>query len=84
MAGFPNPTFWVLRMPTAQFTYFATCFRGLEEVLAAELRVRNETLSRAFNRMRSLGLIDARGRTIRVEDPLKLEALMQSAGRHGD
>ena len=48
-------------------------------VLAAELRIRNETLSRALNRMKSLKLIHTGGRTIRVENPLKLEAVMQES-----
>lgn len=37
----------------------------------------HETLSRALNRMKSLKLIHTGGRTIRVENPLKLEAVMQ-------
>lgn len=49
-------------------------------VLAGELRVRNETLSRAFSRMKSLGLIHLGGRTIRVENPLRLEGLIQESG----
>lgn len=46
-------------------------------VLAAELRVRHETLSRALNRLHTMGLLEARGRSIRVENPLQLEAVMQ-------
>jgi CRP-like cAMP-binding protein len=47
-------------------------------VLAAELRIRNETLSRALHRMSDLGLIRTTGRTVRVLNPLKLEAFMES------
>jgi CRP/FNR family transcriptional regulator len=46
-------------------------------VLAAELHVRNETLSRTLNRLSGLGLIDSRGRTVRVFSPQKLEAVIQ-------
>jgi CRP/FNR family transcriptional regulator len=43
-------------------------------ILAAELRVRSETLSRVLAKMKSLGLFETTGRTIKVLSPLKLEA----------
>ena len=43
-------------------------------VLAAELRIRNETLSRAIARMRSINLLESKGRSIRVLNPLQLDA----------
>lgn len=46
-------------------------------VLAAELRVRNETLSRALNRLVATGFIESGGRTVRVLDPLRLETALQ-------
>lgn len=42
-------------------------------MLAAELRVRHETLSRALARMRSLKLIEIKGRIIHVVNPSQLE-----------
>lgn len=47
-------------------------------VLAAELRVRNETLSRVLNRLISLGFIETRGRVIRVNNPAKLSDFIES------
>lgn len=47
-------------------------------VLAAELRIRNETLSRALHRMSDLGLIHTAGRTVSVLNPLKLDAFIES------
>lgn len=46
-------------------------------VLAAELRIRNETLSRALNRLKSLGFIETAGRNVRIPNPLKLEAAVE-------
>ncbi len=43
-------------------------------VLASELRIRKETLSRALARMKSLQLVESSGRVIRVLDPQRLEA----------
>jgi CRP/FNR family transcriptional regulator len=43
-------------------------------MLAAELRIRNETLSRAIAKMRSLGLINSKGRSIRVINPSRLDS----------
>lgn len=48
-------------------------------VLAAELRTRNETLSRALARLRELGLIAGTGRTIRVLSPRRLEEHVRSS-----
>ncbi len=48
-------------------------------VLAAELRIRNETLSRTIARMRDLGLVVSLGRTIRVIHPLQLIAWLSGA-----
>ena len=45
-------------------------------VLASELRIRKETLSRALARMKSLQLIETKGRVIRVIHPHKLEVWM--------
>ncbi|MFN0126256.1 MAG: helix-turn-helix domain-containing protein, partial [Verrucomicrobiales bacterium] len=47
-------------------------------VLAAELHVRNETLSRVLNRLVSLGLIETRGRVISVVNPAKLSDFIES------
>ncbi len=47
-------------------------------VLASELRIRNETLSRALHRMSDLGLIRTTGRTVRVLNPLKLDVFIES------
>ena len=49
-------------------------------VLASELRVRNETLSRALHRLKDVGLIQTAGRGVRVLNPLNLEALTHGAG----
>lgn len=48
-------------------------------VLASELRVRNETLSRSLHRLKDLGLMETSGRTVRILNPLKLEALIHRA-----
>ena len=50
-------------------------------VLASELRIRNETLSRTIARMRDLGLVVSLGRTIRVTDPLRLLAWLSGAAQ---
>jgi CRP-like cAMP-binding protein len=42
-------------------------------LLASELRIRNETLSRAIAKMRALDLIISKGKTIHVIDPLRLD-----------
>jgi CRP-like cAMP-binding protein len=48
-------------------------------VLAAELRVRNETLSRALQRLTSLGHITTQGRLVRVNNPLRLSKLIEAS-----
>jgi CRP/FNR family transcriptional regulator len=47
-------------------------------VLAAELRTRNETLSRALAKLRELGLVSSAGRTIHVLSPLRLDTLLRA------
>ena len=43
-------------------------------MLAAELRIRNETLSRAIAKLRLFNLIVSKGRTIQVINPLQLDS----------
>lgn len=50
-------------------------------VLAGELRIRNETLSRALARLKDHGLIETSGRVIRVLHPVKLGALAERGSR---
>jgi CRP/FNR family transcriptional regulator len=47
-------------------------------VIAAELRTRQETLSRALARLREMGLIKSAGKTIRILDPLGLDAVLRA------
>lgn len=47
-------------------------------ILASELRTRNETLSRALARLREQGLIESAGKTIRILDPLGLDAVLRA------
>lgn len=51
-------------------------------VLAGELRVRHETLSRSLHRLKDLGLLETSGRTVRLLNPLKLEGLLHRAPAH--
>jgi CRP-like cAMP-binding protein len=50
-------------------------------VLAGELRIRNETLSRALGRLKDHGLIETAGRVIRVLHPVRLGALAERGAR---
>jgi len=47
-------------------------------VIAAELRTRQETLSRALARLREMGLIKSAGKAIRILDPLGLDAVLRA------
>ena len=47
-------------------------------VIAAELRTRQETLSRALGRLRDMGLIKSAGKTIRILDPLGLDTVLRA------
>lgn len=49
-----------------------------KNTLAAELRVRQETLSRILQRWKTLDLIETSGRKIIVQKPQQLEAMLQS------
>ncbi len=68
---------WPLRAEAADIRLDVT-----KTVLASELRVRNETLSRALHRLKDLHLIQTSGRSVRILNPLKLEALIHRAGGH--
>jgi CRP/FNR family transcriptional regulator len=68
---------WPLRADPADIRLDVT-----KTVLASELRVRNETLSRALHRLKDLGQIQSNGRSIRIFSPLKLEALIHRSAGH--
>ncbi len=50
-------------------------------MLAGELRIRNETLSRTIAKMRTLSLIESKGRTVRIQDPLGLADWLAGTSR---
>ena len=70
--------YWLLRRCPVPHTQDAVeILLGISKTsLAAELHVRQETLSRVLQRWKAASLIESSGRTIMVNNPLALEAMM--------
>ncbi|MCE9610808.1 MAG: Crp/Fnr family transcriptional regulator [Chthoniobacter sp.] len=71
---------WLLKRCPQRLSHAAFELRldVTKTVLAAELRTRHETLSRALARLREMGLIKSAGKTIRILDPLGLDAVLRT------